>query len=249
MKTLSFKKPLMFGVGVGFILLLWTIISLVIKNEIIFPTPYQTITSVGRLLIQKQTYLVLLATIGRLVLSIVGAFIISLILSSLSIKYASFYLFLKPILTLFKTVPVASIIIILLVLVGHESSPYYITGLVLIPLLYEAIYQGYASLDVNILDEVRMQTNINSRVICSVYLPMIIPFVFTGLVQSLGLGLKVMVMSEFIAQPMLSIGRELLYHKQQFEMSYVFAWTLLLILLIIGFEAILANIKKALKKS
>lgn len=249
MKTLSFKKQLMFGYGVLLILVLWTMASLVVQNEIIFPTPWKTFIDLGYLLVQKQTYLVLLATVGRLVLSIVGAFAVSLVLSSLSIKYPSFYTFLKPLMTLFKTVPVASIIIILLVLVGHESSPYYITGLVLIPLLYEAIYQGYASIDVNIIDEVRMQTAINSEVIRSVYLPMITPFVFTGLVQSLGLGLKVMVMSEFIAQPMLSIGRELLYQKQQFEMGFVFAWTILLVLLIVGFEALLARIKTALKKS
>lgn len=244
MKTLFSKHRFAFGMGIIMILIIWIVASLAIHQEIIFPTPWSTLRDLVQILIVPHTYLVLATTLFRILVAVLISFVLALIFASLSIKYPHFASFIRPQITLLKTIPVASIIIILLVLIGHEYSPLFITGFVVLPLLYEAIYQGYRSIDPNILDDVRMLSTINIPIIRHVYLPLISPFLFTGLIQSLGLGLKVMIMSEFIIQPTLSIGRELLFLKQQFEMGKVFAWTFILMILIMVIEFLISILKK-----
>ena len=90
--------------------------------------------------------------------------------------------------------------------------------------------------DSNIKDEVKMLSNTNFKVIKSVYLPMVFPYLLTSLIQSFGLGLKVMVMAEYISQPKYSIGSELVIYKNETMMEYVYAWSIILILVVIIVE-------------
>ncbi|MFA6889945.1 MAG: hypothetical protein WCQ80_02855 [Bacilli bacterium] len=244
MKTLFNKKNFYYVLGIAFIGLCWSGLALWIHQDIIFPTPWRTFHDLGILLAMKHTYVVLMTTLWRLFLAVGVSFILALVLGGVSIRRIQFASFIRPQIALLKTIPVASIIIILLVLIGHEYSPLFITGFVIFPILYEAVYQGFQAIDNNVLDDVRMLSGINTQVIQAIYLPLITPFLFTGLVQSLGLGLKVMIMSEFISQPTLSIGREMLFLKQNFEMGKVFAWTFLLIMIIMVLEWLLSLLKQ-----
>ena len=60
------------------------------------------------------------------------------------------------------------------------------------------------------------------------------------------LGLKVMVMSEFIAQPNNTIGYVMLQEKNFLEMDYVFAWTIILVVFVLLVEELLKIIKTKL---
>ena len=70
------------------------------------------------------------------------------------------------------------IIILLLIVFERENAPYFIAGIVVFPLIYEATLTGLEHLDSNIKDEVKMLSNTNFKVVKSVYLPMVFPYLF-----------------------------------------------------------------------
>ena len=148
--------------------------------------------------------------------------------------------------TLMRTTPVAAVIIILLMIFGNIKSPYIITSLVILPIMYEGILVSFENIDQGIIDEVKMLSNLNFRVAKEVYLPIVTPQILSTLVATIGLGLKVMVMSEFIAQPNNTIGYVMLQEKNFLEMDYVFAWTIILVVFVLLVEELLKIIKTKL---
>ena len=142
-----------------------------------------------------------------------------------------------------KTLPVAAIIIVLLVSVGRNNSPYFITGLVVLPLMYETTFIGIKSINKGITEEIKMDSNVNWLVVSKVFIPMTMPYILAGTIQSLGLGLKVMVMSEFITQPNLTIGAKMSEERVYQNLDNIFAWTIILVVFIFLVEYFLKKIK------
>ena len=227
------NKRTYFILGVLFVFVIWEIGKVSYNNDYIVPGVEQTLSSLFNLLTTGYTYKVLLYTFFRLIISIFACLIISIILALLSIISVRFKSFIRPIITLFKTLPVAVLIILLLVML-KDNSLYYIVGVVILPLIYEATIKGFELIDKNIVDEVKMLSNVNLTVVKQIYLPLTLPHVFTSLLQSFGLGLKVLVMAEFIANAKHSIGYEIMLYKDYYnEMSFVYAWSIILILFVL----------------
>ncbi len=247
MKTFITKNTnkLFYTLGFVFLLLIWIILSITYNNNVILPGPVDTLKALFKLVITLNTYKVLFSTLLRLFISLIISFILSFILALLSFWKEELKQFIRPFILILKTLPVASIIVIMIIFVGHNMSPYYITSFVTIPIMFEGILNGLTGIDKGIIDELKTQTNTNSLVIKEVYIPIIRKDINTSLLQSFGLGLKVMVMAEFITQPFNSIGRELIDMKNNLEYAFVFAWSIILILIVILFEFLINKNKKS----
>ncbi len=235
----------LFG-GILFILLVWFFASRIVDNSIVIPKISEVLQALGSLLQTKQTYVVIFNTISRLILTVSISFVLALFCSILAGSITRVKDFLKPIMTLMRTTPVAAVIIILLMIFGNIKSPYIITSLVILPIMYEGILVSFENIDQGIIDEVKMLSNLNFRVAKEVYLPIVTPQILSTLVATIGLGLKVMVMSEFIAQPNNTIGYVMLQEKNFLEMDYVFAWTIILVVFVLLVEELLKIIKTKL---
>ncbi|HRT68730.1 MAG TPA: ABC transporter permease subunit [Bacilli bacterium] len=235
----------LFG-GILFILLVWFFASRIVDNSIVIPKISEVLQALGSLLQTKQTYVVIFNTISRLILTVSISFVLALFCSILAGSITRVKDFLKPIMTLMRTTPVAAVIIILLMIFGNIKSSYIITSLVILPIMYEGILVSFENIDQGIIDEVKMLSNLNFRVVKEVYLPIVTPQILSTLVATIGLGLKVMVMSEFIAQPNNTIGYVMLQEKNFLEMDYVFAWTIILVVFVLLVEELLKIIKTKL---
>ena len=96
-----------------------------------------------------------------------------------------------------------------------------------------------------ILDEVKLTSSNNLKVLFKVHLPIIFPTILTAIIQSIGLGLKVLVMAEYISQPDYSIGNEFVYYKDiAMEMEYLYAWSIILVLFVLSVEILISYISK-----
>jgi ABC-type nitrate/sulfonate/bicarbonate transport system permease component len=172
-------------------------------------------------------------------------FLIGVLLAILSYLSYRVEAFLKPVITLIKTLPIAVIIILLLIVFTREYAPLFIVGVIVFPLIYTATLSGLENIDSFILDEVKMLSNSNIYIIKDIYLPLIYPYMLTSIIQSFGLGLKVLVMAEYLSQPKYSIGNELVFYKDlSVSMEYVYAWSIILVLFVLFFEFLLSQITK-----
>lgn len=218
--------------GVLFLFVVWILGERIIDNDLVIPDISSVVWALFALLKTSSTYLIIFKTIGRLVLTVISCAVLTLILAFLSYKSKGFESFFKPLFVILRTVPIASVIIILLFMIGNEYSPYFITAFVVLPVMYEGVLNGFFAIDSTIKDEVRQLSNINFKIIMSVFVPVTLPYIIASFVQSFGLGLKVMVMSEFIAQPRGTIGYTMLQEKLYLDTADIFAWTLIMVLFV-----------------
>jgi ABC-type nitrate/sulfonate/bicarbonate transport system permease component len=225
--------------GILFIFLLWNIFSAVSQNDFIVPSPSLTFKALGKIVLDTYTYKVLASTLLRLFLSIVLSFILGVVLAVFSYLYIKFKYFIKPLIVLMKTIPVVAIVIMLLVIIGRVYSAYFIVGVVTLPIIYEGTLNGLETLDKDMLDEVKLISNNNIKILSHIYLPLIKPHLLTSLVQSFGLGLKVLIMAEFIIETKDSVGELIRFYKNEALTEYIFAWSIILIIFVLIIDTLL----------
>ena len=63
-----------------------------------------------------------------------------------------------------------------------------------------------------------------------------------AIITSLGLGIKVLVMSEFIATPKYSIAKEMFNYQSALQLEGIFAWTIIIVTVIMLLELVIKKI-------
>lgn len=232
-KTDKRKKIMASSLGFITIILFWLIFSVVIDNEIIFPGIDATLIFFGLLFTKGSTYLALLNTLGGIILILIVSFVSSFLLVVISLKFPTFKIFTTPILSLFKIVPIPALIILFLASYRQTFIPYILTFLVTLPFVYDGIYGAFISVNKDIIDDLRLISKLNLKIVFKVYLPLVRNHLITTLLQVLGLCLKIKVMTEFIAEAPNTIGYQLSYARATLAMDSVFAWSLILILVVV----------------
>lgn len=243
----AMKKYFYGGLSILFLLIIWQLFSSSLDNQYILPAPLLVFYSFIELLLEGSTYLIILLTLTRLILALIASTLIAIILGVIAGNYKSFEYFLKPIVSSLRTLPVASVIIIIIILIGNDFSLYLITFLMIFPLVYEAAKDGIINISNDLKDSIALEGHHPLVIMTKVQLPLALPFIKTALFQSLGLGFKVIVMAEFIIQSTKGIGNEL--YKGSISINYhlVFAWTLIIILLVMIMEFLIKKLKKLIK--
>jgi NitT/TauT family transport system permease protein len=233
------KKWIWMGSSIFVLFLVWTILHIQINHALIMPSFSDVFKILIRLITHIDTLSVIGSTLIRLIVSIFASLVIAVVLGILGGLFESFSLFLKPHVAVLRTVPVISITVILFILLGFEIAPYVITFLMVFPIVYQATEEGIKSIDRELLDVYRLEEHNLFLSIKMMYYPLIKPFVFLSLLQSFGLGIKVLVMAEYLSQTKNSIGNALYLARINIAYGEVFAWTLILILISLGFEGLL----------
>lgn len=241
----SIAKKIYFSLGILFIFVIWIVGEATFKNSYVIPSVLDTFKVLGNLFTKGHTYKVLGYTLLRLITSISICFLLGILLAVLSYKFKGFKWFIKPLITLLKTLPIAVVIILLLFMLSEEYAHYYIVGVVVLPVIYEAVLIGFENINTDVLDEVKLTAGLSPKVICKVHLPITFPSILTALIQSIGLGLKVLVMAEYLSQPKYSIGNEFVYYKDiSLQMEYLYAWSIILIVFVLIMEILISYISK-----
>jgi NitT/TauT family transport system permease protein len=226
------------------LLLIWYLIYLVIDHPILMPSIIDTIQSLFKLLVEKDALLSITTTFLRLMVSVGISFLLSLILSFLSYKYKHVETFVHPYMVLFKTAPLVSVILILYVLVHFRIAPYIITMLMMTPIFYQVFLSGLKGIDQTYIDIYLLEDNKTKTSIQFLYYPLLKPYIIIGLLQAVGLGIKVLVMAEFITQSRSGIGRLIYDAKINLDYSTIYAITILLIVVAYLIERMIKRYEK-----
>lgn len=222
------------------VLIAWYAISALIDRNWVFPDPLAVVSRLGSLLGEASVWNAIGATMLRLLLALGLSFFLGSALGVWAGLNRTVSFLTQPAATVFRTIPVVSIIVLVLLIFGFRAAPYVITFLMLMPISYQAAKEGVASVDSELLDVYRLEDNHPFRMAIHCYLPLMAGYLKTALLQSAGLGIKVLVMAEYLAQTPDSIGEQLYLSRVNIEIDAVFAWTLLLIAIALVFERLIA---------
>ncbi|MGD9761492.1 MAG: ABC transporter permease [Candidatus Izemoplasmatales bacterium] len=238
------KKAGLTILSVFIIFLIWLMFDLIIDNSLLLPNFYEVIKAMSQIFSERTSLIAILSSLLRLLIGLFIAFIFGFSFGILSGLNKNFETIINPIVTILRTIPVISITVIILIVAGFSLTPYIITFLMIFPLIYQGIYGAIKGIDQELIDVYKLEDNqLFSRII-HCYIPLISDDIKTSLLQSLGLGIKVLVMAEYLAQTKNSIGNMLYLAKTNIEYAEVFAWSIILVIVALIFETIINHYKK-----
>lgn len=230
MNSIMNKKIINGSIYLTSILLLFIIIqllSLKVNNDIIFPSAFTIIGDFFKKLFSSKTYLYIGNTLLNLLLSLFLSFLIGMILGILGGIFDKIRIFLKPWITILRSVPVASTIVIIMLLAGLANTPFIISCLTIIPIIYEGFCNGIRNIDKDIMDVWKLNSKLSLRVIIRVHIPMILGYIKTSFILALGLGIKVVIMAEYLSGDNNTLGSALIPAANALDYVGVYSYTII----------------------
>ena len=233
------KNLILFVVGIIIILLLISLIGLIKNNPIIFPSIIDIFKSFGLLLADGKTYLYIGTTILDFIIVLSVSSIIALGLGILAGFNDIVRGILKPFMIVFRSLPMIIIIVIIMLTIPNDNYryvPVISTTIALIPILYEATSEGIRRIDSPYNDVWRLNSNLNIKVITHVHLPLISGYLKQAFANAIGFGIKMIVTTEFISGVRNTLGVAIFDARLEVEYSTIYAYAIILVLLVLLFE-------------
>lgn len=219
-----------------FWLIIWEIAALCIDNALLLVTPVEALSRLCELALTESFWQTVLTSLGRIALGFVMGSVAALILAALAYLYKPVEMLLHPAMTVCKSVPVASFVVILLIWWGSSYLATAICFLVVLPNLYLNTLEGLKATDQKLLEMAWvLRLPLRTRMFY-LFLPALRPFLLSAFELSLGMCWKSGVAAEVIGTPRYSIGGALYLSKISLDTAGIFAWTAAVVVLCVLLE-------------
>lgn len=219
-----------------FWLAVWQLAGLVIRNDIIFASPADVARSFAALLPDPGFWISIGWSFGKILAGFFLAFLSGVLLGSLAFRFQLLKELLEPVMTLAKSIPVASFVILALIWIGSGSLSVFISYLVVLPMVYVNTIAGLSSTDPKLLEMARVFHMTGLKKIRYIYVPALMPYLVSGCKTALGMSWKSGIAAEVIGIPSSSIGEQLYYSKLYLDTAGLFAWTFVIVIVSAVFE-------------
>lgn len=246
METSSIKTILVTAASILVMVITWHLLALMLGHEYILPTPAETARQMIILVSSAGFWPVVLATIGRGLLGFIISLGLGVILGLVAGFSKAAYWLLQPWVTVVRSTPVMSVIILAIIWFESNLVPVVVTLLMLFPIIYGNVVAGIMNINKELLEMARMYKVKTWRIVTELYLPSILPFLLAGASTAMGIAWKVIIAAEILSQPQLGIGTNLMIAKIDFATAQVFAWTVVAIVISFVFEYLIRLIETRL---
>ena len=246
--TILDKRTIRKVISVFFWLLLWQLVSLAVNNSILLVGPYETLRTLIRDIATKDFLLSAGGTLLRVTAGFLSGCILGALLACLSYRSEAIRDLLAPLMSVIKSIPVASFVVLILIWAEAPFLSLIISLLVVLPVVYHNILEGLLHIDEGLLemaDVFRMRKRDRLKY---VFLPGLKPFIEATVSVCAGMAWKSGIAAEVIGRPSGSLGGNIYLSKIYLETSELFAWTLVAVVMAALFEKLIkAAVRRALK--
>lgn len=208
---------------------LWWALAAAVHQPLLLPMPGAVIHRLFALLGDAAFRYVIAFSIGRIMLGIACAVLLGTVLAVLTCRFSILDTLLSPLLVIVKSTPVASFIILVLIWIGRDQVPAVISGLMVLPVVWNNVSAGIRGMDSELLEMAvlyRLRPGVRFR---RLYVPSVIPYFVSALKTSIGIGWKAGIAAEVLTVPVYSIGKLIYNAKLYLETTDLFALTLVVI--------------------
>lgn len=217
-------------------LLVWEISDHVVDNRIILVGPLGIIDALWYQMTQSDFLITCAASFLRIAIgffvSVIGGFCLAIVCYKCKIIKD----IIQPVMTTLKSIPLVSIVIMLLIWVGNQALTSWLAVLICLPIIYTSTLAGFQNVDPSMLEMAETFQLSPLKKFMYIYRPSFMPFLTSACESSLGMSWKAGMMAEVLATPKPSIGRELFAAQTYLQISNLFAWTVVVIVLSLVFE-------------
>lgn len=231
---------------IAFWLAIWQLLDMVIDNRLVLAGPIRVAQALVEQIGQPDFWVICGASFGRIALGFLLSFVVGFLLALMSCRHRLFRDFVDPIISLLRTIPVASFIILLLIWVGNQALTVFLAFFIVLPLIYTNMVTGFESVDRQMLEMARVYGLSRWRTFLYIYRPAFMPFLMSSTKISLGMTWKSGIMAEVLATPKPSIGKEMATARTFLATPDLLAWTVVVMVLSFLFEkAFMELLKRA----
>ena len=212
----------------AFWLAVWAALALLVHRELLLPAPWTVVRRLCALAATGAFWRITAVSIGRVLLGVALA-------AACTISKTADAL-LRPLMTVVKSTPVASFVVLALIWIARDWLPVFIALLMVLPVVWSNVCTGIRSADPALLELARVYSWPRGRVLRRIYVPSVQPHFLAALRSGLGFGWKAGIAAEVLTVPHSAIGRMIYESKLYLQTTDLFAWTLAVILLSVGLE-------------
>ncbi len=223
-----------------FWLAVWLLLARLAGSPLLLPSPWAVAIRLGLLAAQPSFWGTVGVTLLRILCGAAAGLLLGVLTALLTSVSPAADALLRPLLTVVKTTPVASFIILLLLWVGRDTLPAVIVVLMVLPVTWANVCAGIAAMDPQLMEMGKVYGFSPLRAFRRLWLPTVLPHFLSACRSALGLGWKAGVAAEVLTVPQRSIGRMLYESKLNLETADLFAWTVTVILCSLVIEKLLA---------
>ena len=242
------KRALEALIAVIFWIAVWEITALIIDLEFIFPRVGNTLKAFVQLLTEGRFWSSILLSLLRILYGFALGVAIGIASAFLCNASRIARAIISPALSVVKSTPVASAIMLVWFIIGSESVPIAIAMLMVAPIVCQNLLDGFASVDAElseVCDVFRISYVKRLRILI---IPTLIKFLLPALVTASALAWKSGVAAEIITYTEKSIGRMIIDAKSGFDGAQMFALTLAVIIISVVIEFLIKRTVKAVMK-
>lgn len=223
----------------GFWLLVWQLLSVAVDQPLLLPGPWPVALRLAELARTGRFWLTVSASLLRILWGTALAVVLGVLLAALCCRFSLLNALCAPLLTMVKSTPVASFILLLILWVGRDVLPAVVVILMALPVVWGNVSAGIRSVDPLLLRTAKVFRFTWTKTLRRVWLPAVAPYFLSACCTAMGLAWKAGVAAEVLTVPAVSIGRYLSEAKQYMETCDLFAWTVVVILCSLVIERVL----------
>jgi ABC-type nitrate/sulfonate/bicarbonate transport system permease component len=184
-----------------------------------------------------------LATILRILAGLAGAFIVGGGLALLMVRSRAVDNFLSPILTLFQGIPALSWVVFAIIWFhGVEFRIFFIMVMTTLPAFAFQVLDSYRSMSKDLFEMTLAFRPSRYDLFRTLIWPTVLPGILTAWKVNLGNASRVVVVAELVGSTG-GVGDELMRQQQTFDMAGAIAWTIVLVVFVLGVQGVISAIE------
>ena len=226
----------------AFWICIWALAAWCVGKPLLFPSPLAVFKRLCELASTVEYYWITARSLWNVLSGILIALVSGCLLSVLTSRISLLREAILPAMTVIKATPVASFIILALIMIGSARVPQLITVLIVLPIIWTNLDEGYRRIDPLLTEVTRVYQMPLLRRLRVLTIPSLKPYFASACRSSLGLAWKAGIAAEIIAMPRGVIGTMIGESKLYIETVDTFAWTLTVVLLSLAIEGVVATL-------
>lgn len=246
------KRILKYSLIVLFWIGLWWVAATIVGLPLILPSPIDVLIKLWQMCQTTLFWRIMLVSSVRVTLGILISYATAFMLALLCHRVKILYDFFMPAISVIKTTPVTSFILIAFVLMNRDLIPGLIAALIVFPVVFSNTLEGLRAARPELLETAKAYNlGFTDRIKC-IWLPTLRPFMISAAGTSAGLAIKAGIAAEVLITPEVSVGKYIFNAKQNMEYVELFAWTVAIIvfsyLLDLVFKLTMQRVKRKTRK-
>lgn len=229
--------------------LIWHAAAIRMGKPLLLPTPLTVLERLLELIVTSDFWRTTLRSLLRVLGGILSGIGLAMVVAALTAAFRPLEMLLSPLITVIKSTPVASFIILAMLWIEDNTLPVFISFLMVFPVVWANLHTALRAIPQPYHDLARIYRLPLGRRIRRIYAPHSLPYFLSACRSSLGLAWKAGIAAEVLALPALSIGKHLKDSQLYLETTDLFAWSVVVILLSLVLETLAGFLFRHLQKT